>query len=113
MAKDRPVLQSLSVEEGLLYELENITKTVIEDQMLAWVPDERIIEARLEDANKDKEGFLNRLQEHLKIEVMPSIDWALNYSGSGAQHWRNHFTPRLEAVFMERYGTALVDMGSE
>lgn len=112
LAEDRPVvLQALSVEEGLIYELENITKTVIEDQLISWVPDARIIEVRVEDANNDKEGFLNRLRNHFQIEVMPRIDWDVRYSDSGALDWHEHFTPRLKAIFKDRYGTALIDMG--
>lgn len=48
LAEDRPILQSLSMEDGLLYELDNITGSVLDDQAVVWQSDARVLELRVD-----------------------------------------------------------------
>jgi hypothetical protein len=110
LAADRPILQKLPVEDGLLYELDNITASVLDDQVLAWRPDSRILEARVEDINIDREAFLVQLKRHLELRSVPDVDWGSTFSDSGAQDWSAHFTPKVTEIFKSRYGQALINM---
>lgn len=110
---DRPILDSLSEEDGLIYELENITGSVISDQILAWPGDARVMNCRVEDINADRPAFLDRLAEHLRLEAIPPIDWSKSFSDSGGGDWRAHFTPRLKDIFKARFGRALIELGYE
>lgn len=110
LAIDKPRLAEMLIEDGLLYELDNITGQVIDGQILAWHSDPRVMEIRIEDI--EREGFLRRLSDHLQVEL-PTVNWGRTYSDSGAKHWSQHFTPRIKAAFKERYGNALIDLGYE
>jgi hypothetical protein len=110
LGTDKAILRELPVEDGILYELDNITGQVIERQILAWQSDPRVMEIRVEDIATDREGFLRRLSGHLQVSL-PAIDWSRSFSDSGAKHWSEHFTPRVKSAFKERYGDALIRLG--
>lgn len=110
--QDRPVLQSLPVEDGLLYELDHITGSVLEDQVAAWTPDSRILDVRVEEVNQHPWSFLWALRKHLDLGWhFPRVKWERKYSDSGASHWSRHFTPRVKDVFKQRYGELLIRLG--
>ena len=112
LAHDRPILQGLSVEDGLIYELDNITGQLFDEQILSWQPDPRVMEVRLEHLTRGREEFHFLLSQHLDAEI-PPIDWGNPRSDSGANHWADHFTPKVRSAFKERYGDALIKLGYE
>ena len=111
LIEDQPVLRALPEEEGLLYELDNISKGIIEKQLFAPFEDERILTIRLEEFEHTPKAHLQKISEFLSA---PQIA-GLNYSNTGKNPdsglWRHHFTSKLRTVFKERYGQALIDMG--
>ena len=74
LSHDKPVLRELPEEEGLLYELDKISKQVIERQLLEPFDDERILTIKLEDFSGDPETCLARIAEFLKV---PEIRYRL------------------------------------
>ncbi|HWV41591.1 hypothetical protein [Pseudorhodoplanes sp.] len=114
LAIDRPILRALSEEDGILYEMNNITRDVI-NHMMAWPGDTRVLEARVEDINQDRPAFLRRLAQHLDLafDTVPEIDWTQNFSDSGGGHWKEHFTPRIKEDFKRLHGDALIKLGYE
>ena len=113
LAEDQPVLRSLPVEDGLLYELDNITRRVLDRQMKVWTADDRILEVRAEDVRDNPDQFVKNLAVHLEIDTPPAVRWLQTYSDSGASGWLRYFTPRVQRAFNERYGDWLDDLGYE
>lgn len=111
LSEDQRRLRELPQEEGILYELDNITGQVLDNQIGTWVPDERVLDMRAEDVVRDRAGFLERLRNHLLMERLPKIDWSRRYSDSGAGHWSQYFTPRITSRFNQRYGDLLLELG--
>jgi hypothetical protein len=110
LASDRPKLESLPLEDGLLYELDNITGQLFDQQIFGWQPDSRVMEVHIEHLSVGREEFSFQLSHHLKA-IIPPIDWSQSYAGSGARHWSEYFAPRIKSVFKERYGQALIRLG--
>lgn len=110
---DRPLLECLSEEEGLIHKMDNISGAVITDQILAWPGDVRVLEWRVEDIAERRGAFVAELTRHLRLKKAPAIDWTRNFSDSGAGHWRDHFTPRVKDALKARFGEALVRLGYE
>ena len=108
---DRPILERLPVEEGLLYELDNLGGMVIRDEILGWPDDPRILTVRLEDMDADRDGLAERLGAHLDVARMPVIEWDRKFAETGSSRWDAYFTPRLKSAFKDRFGEALVDLG--
>ncbi len=113
LKKDKPVLNELPEEEGILHELDHISKHVIEDLILAPFDDERVLTLRLEDFSVDPAGRLAQIAAFLKV---PDVA-GLNFDNTGANPdsgpWRNHFTSEIRERFKARYGQALIDLGYE
>lgn len=113
LERDKPVLLKLPKEEGLLYELDNITKEVIEEQILGPFDDERILTLKLEEFTAAPREHLIRISKFLQIADIAGIDLGNTFANRDTGDWRDHFTPKLKAVFKERYGQALIDLGYE
>lgn len=111
LIEDRPVLQELTIEEGLLYELDNISKQVIENQILAPFADERIMTIKLEDFSEDTTDGMWKIAEFLRCPRIAGLDMSPIGRNSASGPWQTHFTSRIRRVFKERYGDALVDLG--
>ncbi|BAQ15707.1 FkbM family methyltransferase [Methyloceanibacter caenitepidi] len=113
LATDQPILQKLSEEDGLLYELDNISKEVIEEQILAPFTDDRLLQFRLEDYVLDPRKYLSEIGEWLCVSDIAGIDLSPVYVNSESGAWQNHFTPRVREIFKERYGQGLINLGYE
>lgn len=116
LKQDRAVLQSLSVEDGLLYEMENITADVLDNQLASWRPHANVIEFKLEEFG-DVESYaapaMQRLLNFLEFESLLSIDFGEHFTNPNSKHWRSLFTPRVEHAFKRRFGGLLIDLGYE
>ena len=113
LAQDQPILQSLPKEEGLLYELNNITKEVIETQLLASFDDDRILTITIEEFAADQKQALRAIAEFLEIPDIAGINKDATRANPDSGSWRNHFTPRLRDEFKLRYGDGLISLGYE
>lgn len=109
LAEDKPRLNELSLEDGLLYEMGHISRDVLDDQLFSWEPDPRVMETRLEDIRSDGEGFLRRLSEWLDLDVAPSA--GPSHENADSRDWREVFTPKVAAAFKSRWGTELIATG--
>ena len=116
LVEDREQLQRLSLEEGLLYELEHIGSDVIGDQIAAWRPRPDTIELKLEDF-RDVDGYespaMARLVDFLALPVRPQLRFSRTFGNPESQPWQDVFTPRVTSAFKERFGPLLVDLGYE
>ena len=111
LARDKPLLRELSEEDGLLHELDNISKQIIETQILAPFDDDRIMTIKLEDFAQDSQAHLQSISEFLGISDIAGIDFSRTGANPESGPWQNHFTSRLREAFKERYGQALIDLG--
>lgn len=111
LVKDKPILRALPEEEGLLYELDNITREVIETQILAPFDDPRIMTVKIEDFTRDPKKHLLRISEFLGVADIAGIDFNRTMANPDSGPWRRHFTSKLREVFKARYGQALIDLG--
>ncbi len=111
LANDKPILRELSEEEGLLYELDNISKQIIETQLLADFDDERILTIKIEDFSRASQTSLATISEFLCVPDLAGIDYTRTAANPESGPWRQHFTSKLRSVFKERYGQALIDLG--
>lgn len=111
LVKDKPILRELPEEDGILHELDNISKQVIEDQIMAPFDDERVMTIRLEDFSKDPGGHLLQISEFLKVPDVAGINFGNTQANPDSGPWHKHFTSRIREAFKERYGQALIDLG--
>lgn len=112
LAEDRPVLERLNQEDGILYELDNISADVL-GQMAAWEADERILEMRLEDVERDAASSVRSLLKFLGIEGDHGIDVTNATANPDSKKWSDAFTPRIKSAFKNRFGDLLLRYGYE
>jgi hypothetical protein len=110
---DKPILNELSKEDGILHELDNISRHVIEDLVLASFDDERVLTLRLEDFSADPKAHLERIASFLKVPDVAGIDLGATQANPDSGPWPQHFTSKIREVFKARYGQALIDLGYE
>lgn len=123
-------LQSLSLEDGILYELSNVSGRIIE-MMGAWdYDDPRFLELRFEDVINNEKASFERIfswhgfsDEALETIVnvadarslarLPSSDSDAKHARPGGSRgqWRDVFTPKIKQVFKEKYGDVLIRLG--
>ena len=131
--RDRPVLESVSKEEGLRY--------LIPDQLAAvsalqnsWLGhDERIV--RYEDLMADAFTHLHRVFiEEMKLPITPknlrraieatrfekkykrkpgTVDLNSHGRQGAPGDWKRHFTPAIAEMVAEKFGQTLIDTGYE
>ena len=111
LQRDRSILLSLPEEDGLLHELDSITKEVIEEQLLAPFDDERVLTIKLEEFAAEPPEYLARIAEFLEVPDIAGIDLGRTFANRDSGDWRHHFTSKLRDVFKQRYGQALIDLG--
>jgi hypothetical protein len=111
LVKDKPILRELPEEEGILHELDNISKQVIEDQILAPFDDDRVMTIRLEDYTQDPEAHLLNISEFLNVPDVAGINHGNTKANPDSSDWKKHFTSEIRERFKERYGQALIDLG--
>ena len=115
LAEDRPRLMQLDREAGILYELDNITGDILENQIAAWMPDHRILELRLEDFEANISSEMQRIKDFFEVEELPGVNQTqgIRYANPASVDWRFVFTRKIKAVFKEKYGELLVRLGYE
>lgn len=111
LVKDKAILRELPEEEGLLHELNNISRQVIEEQVLAPFDDPRVMTIKIEDFSADPKGHLERIADFLGVAHIAGLDFNRTAANPESGPWRKHFTSKLREVFKERYGQALIDLG--
>jgi hypothetical protein len=111
LKEDRPILRRLSLSDGLLYELNNITRELFETQLFAWRPGSETLEVRLEDFAEKPKFWRRRIAEH--FDLSPElIDLPENrFANPSGRRWEDCFDDRLKDVFKERYADDLVTLG--
>ncbi len=109
---DRPKLRELGEEEGILYELNNISGEVLTDQIGANLDDHRIMTVKLEAYAANTQQCLKQIATFLKVPSIAGLNLR-NTSSSDVESWQNHFTPKITSLFKERYGDLLVRLGYE
>ena len=130
--KEREMLQSLSVEEGLAHLLEHQLARVAAIQS-SWLGTGELVlryEDLLEDQTLLSDLLLNKLQlpttpaalaralEKNKFESvfkrkLGEVDEASHGRQGLPGDWKNHFTPALRRRFHEKHGAALIAAGYE
>mgnify|MGYP003670445219 CR=1 FL=1 len=120
----RQYLNRVSVEEGLLAELE--FRRFHFDSMRQWQPDERVLSFRYEDIlghEADVFGDIFRFYEmpwmHTQLARVYAARLSASRGSKGSTHirnpragqWRQHFTPVVEQRFNELYGDLLEQYG--
>ena len=125
-------LHSLSQEDGILFELSNVSGAII-NSMSKWpYGDERILELRFEAmVGNEREHFQKIFEwygmpeehltvaldiaESLSLKKLPSNAEGLQHARPGSKHgqWREFFTPKIKAAFKERYADAVLTLGYE
>ncbi len=111
LKNDQPILRELPEEAGLLYELDNISKQVIEDQVLCPFDDDRILTIKMEDFSKSPKEYLTRIAAFLEVPDIAGIDFTRTSANTHSGPWKDRFTPKVHEIFKTRYGQALIDMG--
>lgn len=113
LVEDKPILRDLPEEQGVLYELDNISKQVIEEQILGDFNDERILTIRLEDFSLNPSEHLKKISDFLNIADLAGLDLNRTFRHAESRPWQNVFTSKIRKVFKERYGDALIELGYE
>lgn len=116
LIEDRRVLEALPQEEGILYELENITKDLFDNQFWPWQEDSRVLELRAENLGRDQESLtdlFDSIKSHLGHTKGPRTPRRETFSNSKSQPWDILFTPKIRSRFKDQYGQLLVKMGYE
>jgi Sulfotransferase domain len=112
LAADREALTKLSQEEGILYELENISHEVL-TQILLWQKDPRIMEVRVEDLVASPNTVITDICSFLVVPTCSSLDVANTSSNEASQPWQSVFTPRVKHRFKEKFNDIVVRYGYE
>lgn len=110
---DRKKLQSLSREEGLIYELENITDEILSEQIRPWENQSNTLELKLETFDSEIEEFSSKLSKDLGENIELQSSEAHHQENDRSQDWRAVFTPRLTDLFKERHNDLLLRWGYE
>lgn len=106
----RARLQASDLEHGLLLELESITADLMENQIIPWRPDPRVLEYKIEEFRPVGSDF-DRLGEHLQLEVTISVDVSRKFGNPQAASWPDVMTKKVKDAFKARWGEALIDLG--
>ncbi|MEM7664190.1 MAG: hypothetical protein AAF292_18265 [Pseudomonadota bacterium] len=114
LASDRARLQTLSQEDGLIYEMDNIAGDILDRQFRAWVRRSNILEVKLEEADTELSALMQQLSGFLGLDlssIIPRVE--ARQANPQAQNWQAVFTPRIVDEFKFRFNDVLVDWGYE
>jgi Sulfotransferase domain len=112
LAIDREMLKTLNEEDGILYELENISDQVL-SQILVWQPDQRILEVRMEDLIDSPNTVMADICVFLGISSPPSTNMDNESKNEASQSWQSVFTPRIKKRFKEKFNEIVMRYGYE
>lgn len=116
-------LQSMSKEDGLIAEIE-FRKFQLES-LRAWKPDPRIMIFRYEDILGNEAKIFDSLLSFYQVSAFERKmgSWLANRYAATSQtkskhirnakpgQWKDHFTPKVETYFNDRYQDILADLG--
>jgi hypothetical protein len=111
LKEDRAILQRLDREDGIVYELNNITGELLDTQIFGWESPEEVLEVKLEEFGADPKLWIGRIEEHLGARVGAADAPANSYANPFGRTWRECFTDRIREVFKHRYGEPLIRLG--
>lgn len=109
LVEDRPRLQELNLEQGLLYELDHITADVIDNQILPWRSDPRILELKLESFADGLSSNVRAIGRHCRFGRLPVIDQAETHRNPNSRHWSKVLTRNVKDAIKARYGDWLIE----
>ncbi|MEP1145148.1 MAG: FkbM family methyltransferase [Henriciella sp.] len=113
LVEDKPILQSLSEEDGILHELESISKQVIEEHILADFSDERVLTIKLEEFSEAPKEHLAKIADFLRLADLQGMNLERTFAYKESRPWQNVFTSKIRKAFKDKYGEALIELGYE
>ncbi len=108
---DKPILRELPEADGILHELNNISKDVIENQILAPFEDERIMTIKLEEFALKPAYFCSEISKFLEVPTIAGVNFDAKNANPDAKSWRQVFTTKIRDEFKQRYGERLIEIG--
>jgi len=129
----RQRLSSISLEDGLIYLLDNGFPTIAEIQA-SWINADGTLILRYEDILENEFSFFEQLLDYCEINIraqrMQRVidnnsfekvagrkrgdeDSFSHYRKGIVGDWNNHFTEKVKTKFKKRYGQLLIDTGYE
>lgn len=113
----REQLLSSNEEEGMLAELNSITKKILDRQYMPlwWKNKDNILTIKLENFTRNQDFYVSKIVRHLGIKNLSSINIPLEKTGADQNRksnsdWRDYFTPKIKKIFKEYYGQLLIDL---
>lgn len=113
LKENRPILNELPLEDGLLYELSHISRDILENQLFAWQANENILEIKLENFDTQPTYCISHIMEFLGLKVLPMIRYETRNANPESVSWREIFTDRVTKIFKDLYGGDLIRLGYE
>lgn len=109
LQEDKVALLNLPEEEGIRYELENITGQMLTNQIFAPFSDSRILTVRFEDLLARPTKTFRKIFRWLGLSDvdLSSIPAPLGSS----RPWQDYLSEKNLSIFMERYGDATAALG--
>jgi hypothetical protein len=111
LQEDRAVLRRLDLADGLLYELNNISRELFDTQIFGWCAPDDVLEIKLEDYVAQPDAWGARMADHLQVPAELLGKAENRFAHPRGRGWRECFDERLKDVFKARYGDALVRIG--
>jgi len=112
----RPILENSSLEDGLAHELQSITNDLLTNQLAAWKQRTNVLELKLEsfsDVYRSDHPKLTALREFVGFDVDSPPRELSHHANPDSRPWQEVLTPRLKAMFKQRFGILLIDLGYE
>ncbi len=112
LESDRVKLNSMNVEDGLIFEMDNIAGDIIDRQFRAWIFRPEIIEIKLEELDLHLAELMHDLNRALGLSIdtlKPNRE--MRQANPIAKDWRSVFTPRVTSEFNHRFGDVLERWG--
>lgn len=113
LKRDQPILRSLPLEDGLIYELDHITGEILEEQISEPFDDSRVLTVKLENFSKTPYDQAKVILDFLSISRPIIFDPEKQFKNPKSSSWRECFSPRVINRFKEQYGDLLIKLGYE
>lgn len=116
LKRDRPILQNSSLEDGLAHELSSITNDLLANQLAPWRARESVLEVRLEDfrdVERSDHWRIQQVLDHLGLVDHGGPRALSHHANPSSRPWQEVLTPKLKAMFKQRFGLLLIDLGYE
>lgn len=111
-------LKTLDTEEGIVEELNSITKRIFDDQLSQIPIKDQILTVKLEEFVLSRSENLRRISNFFDIQPVTEINFDNVPKGSNevrqnSRDWQNYFTPEIKKVFQAKYSKLLIKLGYE